>query len=236
MFCEAKAKRGVALCGEEPGAGPNHASHVPEQGTFGGAGQRGEEASVELDRARAEALLFEWTKSPNLRAHARAVEAALRAYARRFGEDEELWGITGLLHDMDYEKHPTPEEHPETGCAVLREAGYPEEMIQAILGHAQYLGVVRETRLARALFAVDELVGLITAVALVNPAKDVRAVKPKSVRKKWKDKAFARGVDRGDVERGAAELGVPLDEHVAFTLEAMQGAAAELGLDGALAR
>ncbi len=193
-------------------------------------------SSVELDRPSAEALLFEWTESPGLRAHARAVEAALRAYARKFGEDEELWGVTGLLHDMDYEKHPAPEEHPETGCAVLREKGYPEEMIQAILGHAQYLGVPRETRLARALFAVDELVGLITAVALVNPAKDVRKVKERSVRKKWRDKAFARGVNREDVETGAAELGVPLEEHIAFTLEAMRGVAADLGLDGSLAR
>ena len=196
----------------------------------------GRASSVELDRPSAEALLFEWTKSPGLRAHARAVEAALRAYARKFGEDEALWGITGLLHDMDYEKHPSPEEHPEVGCAALREKGYPEEMIRAILGHAQYLGVPRETRLARALFAVDELVGLITAVALVNPAKDVRQVKLRSVRKKWKDKAFARGVNRQDVEAGASELGTPLGDHIAFTLEAMQGAAGDLGLDGSLAR
>lgn len=191
--------------------------------------------SVELDRPSAEALLFEWTKSPGLRAHARAVEAALRAYAGKYGEDEALWGVTGLLHDMDYEKHPSPEEHPETGCAVLREAGYPEEMIQAILGHAQYLNVPRETRLAQALFAVDELVGLITAVALVNPAKDIRQVKPRSIRKKWKDKNFAKGVNRADVELGASEFGVPLEEHVAFTLEAMQGAAEDLGLDGSRA-
>ena len=190
---------------------------------------------MELDRARAEALLFEWTKSPGLRAHGRAVEAALRAYARKYGEDETLWGVTGLLHDMDYEKHPAPEAHPETGCAVLREAGYPEEMIQAILGHAPYLNVPRETRLARALFAVDELVGLITAVALVNPAKDVREVKPRSIRKKWRDRRFARGVNRADVELGASALGVPLAEHVAFTLAAMQGAAADLGLDGSRA-
>ena len=191
---------------------------------------------MELDRPSAEALLFEWTESPGLRAHARAVEAALCAYAKKFGENEALWGVTGLLHDMDYEKHPSPEEHPQIGCAVLREAGYPEEMIQAILGHAQYLDVPRETRLAQALFAVDELVGLITAVALVNPAKDVRQVKPRSIRKKWKDKAFAKGVNREDVETGASELGVPLEEHIALTLEAMQGAAADLGLDGSRAR
>ena len=158
---------------------------------------------MELDRPSAEALLFEWTKSPGLRAHARAVEAALCAYARKYGEDEALWGVTGLL--------------------------------QAILGHAQYLNVPRDTRLAQALFAVDELVGLITAVALVNPAKDIRQVKPRSIRKKWKDKNFAKGVNRADVELGASELGVPLEEHIAFTLEAMQGAAEDLGLDGSRA-
>jgi len=187
---------------------------------------------VPLDRAEAEALLFEWTQSPGLRAHARAVEASLRAYARKFGEDEDLWGVTGLLHDLDYERHPTREEHPRVGSGVLREKGYPEEMRQAILGHADYLGVPRESRLARALFAVDELVGLITAVALVNPSRDVRQVKPSSIRKKWKDKAFAKGVNRGDIERGAGELGVPLEEHIALTLAAMQGVAAELGLGG----
>ena len=183
-------------------------------------------------RPEAEALLFEWTQSPGLRGHARAVEEALRAYARKYGEDEELWGLTGLLHDLDYERHPSREEHPRVGVAHLREKGAPEVMLQAILGHAEYLDVPRETRLAKALFAVDELVGLITAVALVNPAKDVRQVKPSSVRKKWKDKAFARGVNREDIEKGARELEVPLEDHIALTLEAMQGAAGELGLDG----
>ncbi|MEE9274891.1 MAG: HDIG domain-containing metalloprotein [bacterium] len=187
---------------------------------------------MHFDRAEAEALLFEWTKGEGLRAHARGIEACLRAYARRFGEDEDFWGATGLLHDLDYEKHPSQEEHPTVGCGVLREKGYPEEMIEAILGHAEYLNVPRRTRLGKALFAVDELVGLITAVALVRPSKDVREVKPKSVRKKWKDKAFAKGVNREDIEKGANELGVPLDEHIAFTLEAMQGVASELGLDG----
>jgi predicted hydrolase (HD superfamily) len=160
------------------------------------------------------------------------VEAALRAYARRFEEDEDLWGLTGLLHDLDYERHPTREEHPQVGVAHLREKGAPDVMLQAILGHADYLDVPRETLLAKALFAVDELVGLITAVALVNPSKDIRQVKPSSVRKKWKDKAFARGVGREDIEKGARELGIPLEEHVAFTLAAMQGVAGELGLDG----
>ena len=183
-------------------------------------------------RPEAEALLFEWTQSPSLRGHARAVEAALRAYARKYREDEELWGLTGLLHDLDYERHPSREEHPRVGVAHLQGKGAPEVMLQAILGHAEYLGVPRETLLAKALFAVDELVGLITAVALVNPARDVRQVKPSSVRKKWKDKAFARGVNREDIEQGARELGVPLEEHIALTLGAMQGMAGELGLGG----
>lgn len=183
-------------------------------------------------RPEAEALLFEWTQGSGLRSHARAVEAALRSYARKYGEDEELWGLTGLLHDLDYERHPTREEHPRVGVAHLRGKGAPEVMLQAILGHADYLDVPRETRLAKALFAVDELVGLITAVALVNPAKDLRQVKPSSVRKKWKDKAFARGVNREDIEKGARELEVPLEDHIALTLEAMRGVAGELGLDG----
>jgi putative nucleotidyltransferase with HDIG domain len=188
---------------------------------------------MSLDRGAAESLLFEWTEGKSLRAHARAVEACMRAYARRFGEDEELWGITGLLHDLDYEKHPSQEEHPRIGCGILRKKGFPEPMLQAILGHAEYLDVPRESRMAQALFAVDELVGLITAVALVRPSKDIREVKPKSVKKKWKDKAFARGVNRGDIERGAGELGVPLDEHIAFSLDAMKAVSEELGLVGA---
>ncbi|MBI3128389.1 MAG: HDIG domain-containing protein [Candidatus Tectomicrobia bacterium] len=187
---------------------------------------------MDWTRSEAEALLFEWTQGPGLRAHALAVEAALRAYALKFQEDEGLWGLTGLLHDLDYERHPTREEHPRVGVAHLREKGAPEEMLQAILGHAEYLDVPRESRLAKALFAVDELVGLITAVALVNPSRDVRQVKPGSVRKKWKDKAFARGVNREDIEKGARELEMPLEDHIAFTLEAMQGAAGRLGLDG----
>ncbi|MBT3350532.1 MAG: HDIG domain-containing protein [Nitrospinaceae bacterium] len=189
-----------------------------------------------LDRPSAETLLFEWTKGESLRSHARGVEASMRAYARKFGEDEALWGVTGLLHDMDYEKHPTPEEHPRIGCQVLKEKGYPEEMIQAVLGHAEYLDVSRDTPMARALFAVDELVGLITAVALVRPSKDIREVEPKSIKKKWKDKAFARGVNRGDVEKGAEELDVPLAEHIVITLEAMKTVAMEMGLDGSAAK
>ncbi len=187
---------------------------------------------MQLDRVGAEKLLYEWTEGEGLRAHARGVEACMRAYARKFEEDEELWGLTGLLHDFDYEKHPDPEEHPQVGCRVLGELGYPEQMLQAILGHAEYLNVPRESRMARTLFAVDELVGFITAVALVRPSKDVREVQPKSVKKKWKDKAFARGVNREDIEKGADELGVPLADHISFTLEAIQTVASDLGLDG----
>ncbi len=190
---------------------------------------------MDLDRESAERLLFEWTKSKNLRAHARGVEASLRAYSKKLGEDESLWGVTGLLHDMDYEKHPTQEEHPTVGVNFLREKNYPEEMLQAILGHAEYLEVPRETKLAKALFAVDELVGLITAVALVRPNKDVRDVKPKSIRKKWKDKAFAKGVNREDIEKGAKELEIPLEDHIAIVLEAMKEVASDISLDGSLA-
>ncbi len=189
-----------------------------------------------LDRSAAEELLFEWTQSASLRAHARGVEACMRAYARKFEEDEELWGVTGLLHDLDYEKHPTEQEHPRIGCEVLKGKGYPESMLQAILGHAEYLGVPRESQMAQALFAVDELVGLITAVALVRPSKDIREVQPKSVKKKWKDKAFARGVNRADIEKGAEELGVPLADHIGYSLEAMKSVASELGLDGSTPR
>ncbi len=191
---------------------------------------------MSLDRGAAESLLFEWTEGRGLRAHARAVEACMRAYARKFGEDEELWGITGLLHDLDYEKHPSQEDHPRIGCGILEEKGFPEPMLRAILGHADYLDVPRESRMAQALFAVDELVGLITAVALVRPSKDLREVKPRSVKKKWKDKAFAKGVDRGDIEKGAEELGVSLQDHIDTTLEAMKSVASDLGLDGSAAR
>lgn len=189
-----------------------------------------------LDREVAEALLFEWTQGESLRAHARGVEACMRAYARKFDEDEEIWGITGLLHDFDYEKHPSEQEHPQVGCRFLKEKGYPEPMLQAILGHAEYLDVPRESRMAKALFAVDELVGLISAVSLVRPSKDIREVQPKSVKKKWKDKAFAKGVDRRDIEKGAEELGVPLSDHIAISLDAMKSVAADLGLDGSAAQ
>jgi putative nucleotidyltransferase with HDIG domain len=186
-------------------------------------------------RAEALALVHEHTQSESLRKHMLAVEAAMRAYARRFGEDEERWGLAGLLHDFDYERWPNAErsataEHPSEGVRMLREAGYPEDVCEAILGHADYTGVPRTTRMAKTLFAVDELTGLITATALVKPSRSVHDVDVSGVRKKMKDKAFARGVNRDDVINGAAELGVDLDEHVGFVLGAMRAESAALGL------
>jgi putative nucleotidyltransferase with HDIG domain len=185
-----------------------------------------------LNREAAWALLNEYTTNPSLIKHALAVEAAMRAYARKFGEDEELWGITGLLHDFDYEKYPTPEEHPFVGSKILREKGYPEEMIRAILGHANYSGVPRDTLLAKALFACDELSGFITAVALVRPTKSIFDVDVKAVKKKLKDKAFAKGVNREDVKNGPIELGVDMDEHIQFVIDALKEQADALGLRG----
>ncbi len=176
------------------------------------------------------ALLHEHTETPGLRKHALAVEAAMRAYARRFGEDPDLWGATGLIHDFDYEKHPTPEEHPRFGCAILKERGYPDSVIEAILGHAAYTGTPRSTPMAKALFASDELSGMITATALVQPGKTLAEVTPDSVLRKMKSKSFARSVNREEIEQGARELGVPLEEHVAFVLSALQAEAKELGL------
>ncbi|GIM46887.1 HDIG domain-containing protein [Collibacillus ludicampi] len=185
-----------------------------------------------LNREAAWALLNEYTTNPSLIKHALAVEAAMRAYARKFGEDEELWGITGLLHDFDYEKYPTPEEHPFVGSKILREKGYPEEMIRAILGHANYSEVPRDTLLAKALFACDELSGFITAVALVRPTKSIFDVDVKAVKKKLKDKAFAKGVNREDVKNGPIELGVDMDEHIQFVIDALKEQADALGLRG----
>ena|ERR1044071_4731718 len=164
-----------------------------------------------------------------------AVEACMRAYARRFGEDQEKWGITGLLHDFDYEKHPSLQEHPFVGSRILEEHGYPEEIRRAILSHADYSGVPRVSRMEKALFACDELSGFIVAAALVKPGKSIAEVDATSIRKKMKDKAFARGVNRNDVIHGAADLGIDLEEHIAFCIEAMRGIAAELGLAGAAA-
>ena len=185
-----------------------------------------------LDRGSAWGLLCEYTQSESLRKHALAVEACMRAYARKFGEDEEIYGITGLLHDFDYEKYPTAEEHPFVGNKILREKGYPEEVLHAIMGHAEYSGVKRESRMDKALFACDELSGFITASALVKPSKSIAEVEARSIRKKMKDKAFARSVSRDDIVNGAAELGVDLDEHITFCIEAMKSVAKELGLAG----
>src|SRR5687767_14646279 len=188
-------------------------------------------------RADALALVHEYTQSDSLRKHMLAVEAAMRAYAVKYGEDADRWGLAGLIHDFDYERYPNAEHspsegHPAHGVRVLRERGWPEDILQAILGHATYSGVARESRMAKALFAVDELTGLVTATALVRPSKSIHEVDARSVRKKMKDKAFARGVSRDDVLLGAQELGVDLDEHIQFVVDAMRGAAESLGLAG----
>ncbi len=183
-------------------------------------------------------IICEFTESESLRRHMLAVEAAMRAYARHFGEDEALWGVVGLLHDFDYEQNPEVGEngHPNTGAPILRARGVDEPIVRAILSHAtEVTGVTRDSLLEKALFAVDELTGLIQAVAYVRPSKDIRDVKVKSVKKKWKAKQFAAGVNRTDIEAGAADLGVDLWEHVGRVLEAMQGIAAELGVDGSAA-
>ncbi len=185
-----------------------------------------------MNRDDAMALLREYTKNENLIKHMLAVEAAMRAYARKYGEDEEMWGITGLLHDFDYERWPSLEDHPLKGAEILQEKGYPEEVIYAIKAHNTLLGLPRKSLMDKTLFAVDELTGFITAVTLVRPSKSLEEVEVKSVRKRMKDKAFARGVNREDIIQGAAELGVDLDEHIAFVIEAMKGIAKELGLDG----
>ncbi len=188
-------------------------------------------------RALTLALMQEYTASESLRKHMLAVEGAMRAYARKFGEDEERWGTAGLIHDFDYERFPNnahspTDEHPSEGVRILKSKGYPDDILEAILGHAHYTNTPRESRMAKTLFAVDELTGLITATALVRPSKSIHEVDAKSVRKKMKDKAFARGVNRDDVINGAAELGVDLDEHINFVIAAMQARSADLGLSG----
>lgn len=183
-----------------------------------------------MDRQVAWELLCEYTKNENLRKHALAVEACTRAYARRFGEDEEKWGIVGLIHDFDYEMYSSAPDHPLKGSEILKEKGYPEDIRRAILGHADYTSVPRDTLMAKALFACDELAGFITACALVRPDK-IMSLEAKSVRKRMKDKAFARSVSRGDITRGAEELGIPLDEHITFCIESMRGIADKLGLN-----
>src|SRR5712671_2085313 len=187
-----------------------------------------------LDRASAWGLLCEYTQSESLRKHALAVEACMRAYAKKFGggEDELKYAVTGLLHDFDYEKYPTAEEHPFVGNKILAEREYPEDVRRAILSHANYSGVKRESLMEKALFACDELAGLITAATLVKPSKNIADLDAGSVRRKMKDKAFARSVSRDDITSGATDLRVELDEHISFCIAAMKEIAGELGLAG----
>jgi putative nucleotidyltransferase with HDIG domain len=187
-----------------------------------------------LDREQAWELLCEYTKSEGLRKHALAVETCVTAYARKTGSDEKLWSVTALLHDFDWEIHPTLEEHPQKGEAILAEKGVPEEIRRAILSHANHTGVPRVSPLEKTLYACDELAGFITAISYVKPNKSVFEVDVQSVKKKMKDKAFARSVNRQDIVEGAQELGVPLDEHIDFCVRAMQARAEELGLKGNL--
>src|SRR5438874_7977915 len=188
------------------------------------------------NREQAWGLLTEFTQSESLRKHALAVEACMRAYARKLSggapEAEELWGVVGLLHDFDYEKYPSLEDHPYKGNEILKQRGYSDEIRRAIMSHAEYSGVSRDTPMEKALFACDELAGFITACALVKPGKSLAEVEAKSVRKKMKDKAFARNVKREDIVNGAADLGIDLEEHIAFCIEALKGIADQLGLDG----
>lgn len=191
-----------------------------------------------MTRDEALALMEEYTDSASLRQHMRAVEAAMRAYARKYGDDEESWGVVGLLHDFDYERYPNPahsptEGHPHFGVSLLRERGAPEYVCEAILGHASYTGVPRTSLMAKTLFAVDELCGFLVACTLVRPSRSFADLRVKSVKKKLKDKAFARAVNRDDIAAGAAELGVELDEHIGFVIAALQPVEADLGLGAA---
>ncbi len=179
-------------------------------------------------------LLTEYTQNDRLLKHGLAVEAAVRGYARQFGEDEEAWGIVALLHDFDYERWPSPEDHPYRGCEILGAQGYPAQVMRAILSHADYTGVTRESRLEHTLFACDEMAGFVTASALVRPSRSVLDLEAKSVRKRMKDKAFARAVSRDDLRRGAEELGLSLDEHITNVIGFMRASADDLGLRGAL--
>lgn len=185
-------------------------------------------------RAQAWGLLTEYTRNDRLLKHALAVEAAVRGYAREFGEDEEAWGVVALLHDFDYERWPAPEDHPYRGCEILRAQGWPDYVTRAILSHADYTGVTRESRLEHTLFACDEMAGFVTAAALVRPSRSVLDLEAKSVRRRMKDKAFARAVSRDDLRRGADELGLPLDEHIANVIRFLRSAADDLGLRGDL--
>ncbi len=185
-----------------------------------------------MNRSQALNIVHEYVKNENLVRHMLAVESAMRFYAERFGEDVELWGIIGLLHDFDWEIHPTLEQHPQDGAAILRERGVPEIVIQAILSHADHTGVPRRSRMEKGLYACDEITGLITAVALVRPSRSLHDLETKSVKKKWKDKAFAAGANREEIEHSAAEFGIDLWTHVDNVIQAMRGIAPQLGLDG----
>lgn len=185
-----------------------------------------------MNREEALAIVHQYIKSPNLIKHMLAVEAAMRFYARKYGQDEEKWAVTALLHDFDWEIHPTMEDHPMAGEPILREHGVPDDIIRAVLSHATHSGIPRETLMEKALFACDELTGLITAVALVRPSRALYDLKPKSVKNKWKDRSFAAGANREEIEQGAAELGVDLWDHVANVIAAMNTIAEDLDLAG----
>jgi len=187
-----------------------------------------------VTRDAAWALLAEWTKSESLRKHALAVEASVRGYARQFGEDEEAWGFVALLHDFDYERYQTPADHPFRGCEELQRRGYPEWVTRAILSHADYSGVPRDSQLEKTLYACDEMSGFVTAASLVRPSKSILDLEPASVVKRMKDKAFARNVSREDLRRGADELNLPLDEHIGNVIRFMRERADALGLRGTL--
>jgi predicted hydrolase (HD superfamily) len=187
-----------------------------------------------LTREAAWTLLTEWTKSESLRKHALAVEASVRGYARIFGDDEEAWGVVALLHDFDYERYQTPADHPFRGCDELQRRGYPEWVTRAILSHADYSGITRESPLEKTLYACDEMSGFVTAASLVRPSKSILDLEPPSVIKRMKDKAFARNVSRDDLRRGADELNLPLEEHVANVIRFMRERADALGLRGTL--
>ncbi|NQV49494.1 MAG: HDIG domain-containing protein [Candidatus Marinimicrobia bacterium] len=187
---------------------------------------------MDLNRRSAWDLLCEYTQTESLRKHALGVEAAMRAMAGKYDCDPELWGITGLLHDFDYEKYPTVEEHPFKGVAILKELGYPEEMLDAIMGHAEYTGVKRDSSLAKSLFAVDELVGFIFAVTYVRPSRSVKEVQPRSVRKKLKQKSFAASVNRDDIFNSIQELELDENEHYQFVIDALTAVADTIGLEG----
>lgn len=184
-----------------------------------------------MNRSEALAIVNEFVKTDSLRKHLLSVEAAMRAYARKYGEDEETWGVAGLLHDFDWEICPTPDQHPAYGASILRQRGVPEHIVRAVLTHGDHTGIPRESRMEKALFAVDELCGFLIAVALVRPTRSLADITPQSVRRKMKDKAFARNVRREDILKGAEELGVDLDEHITFVAQALQPVATSLGLN-----